>query len=229
MLNGLSIRERALALIEIAHPDDRPDLFDQARQKKILYPDQIFLKKSARLYPHDIHDQQTFKNNVIVRFRPIKPSDEEQMRRLFYRFSDEAIYHRYFHSIATMPHSKMQTYVNIDWSSAMSIVGLVGEPGQGVLIAEARYLQEDAGKRAEIAIIVDETYNSLGIATHMVNLLKRLGSDRNIDVFTAEVLFSNRKIMKVFKKAFPHLKSVLEEGVYSVVMPIEPMDDPNHT
>ncbi|WP_300456600.1 GNAT family N-acetyltransferase [Desulfobacula sp.] len=229
MLNGLSIRERALALIEIAHPDDRPDLFDQARQKKILYPDQIFLKKSARLYPHDVHDQQTFKTGVIVRFRPIKPSDEEQMRQLFYRFSDEAIYHRYFHSIITMPHSKMQAYVNIDWANAMSMVGLVGEPGQGILIAEARYLRENSGNRAEIAIIVDEAYNSLGIATHMVTLLKRLGRDRGITVFTAEVLFSNRKIMKVFKKVFPHLKSVLAEGVYSVVMPIAPDDHPNPT
>lgn len=229
MLNGLSIRERALALIEIAHPDDRPDLFHQAKQKNILYPDQIFLKKSSRLYPHEIDDEQTFKHNVRVRFRAIKPSDEEQMRRLFYRFSDESIYYRYFHSVATMPHAKMQEYVNIDWENNMSIVGLVGEPGHGVLIAEARYLRNNSGKTAEIAIIVDEHYNSLGIATHMVNLLKRIGKDRGMEAFTAEVLFSNRKIMKVFKKAFPHLTSVLEEGVYSVVMPFDPVGEQVHT
>ncbi|CCK78921.1 GNAT family N-acetyltransferase [Desulfobacula toluolica] len=222
MLNGLSIRERALALIEIAHPDDRPDLFLQAKQKKILYPDQIFSKDSSRLYPHEISDQQTFKHDVTIRFRPIKPSDEEQMRRLFYRFSDESIYYRYFHSIATMPHAKMQEYVNIDWKNNMSIVGLAGEIGHGILIAEARYLKEGHSKTAEVAIIVDEHYNSLGIATHMVNLLKKIGQERGIEAFTAEVLFSNRKIMKVFKKAFPHLKSILEEGVYRVVMPFNP-------
>ncbi|SDU09298.1 GNAT family N-acetyltransferase [Desulfobacula phenolica] len=222
MLNGLSIRERALALIEIAHPDDRPDLFFQAKQKNFLYPDQIFSKDSSRLYPHEISDQQTFKHDVTVRFRPIKPSDEEQMRRLFYRFSDESIYYRYFHSIATMPHAKMQEYVNIDWKNNMSIVGLAGEVGHGILIAEARYLKEEPGKTAEVAIIVDEHYNSLGIATHMVNLLKKIGQERGIEAFTAEVLFSNRKIMKVFKKAFPHLKSILEEGVYRVFMPFDP-------
>lgn len=226
MLNGLSIRERALAMIEIAHPDDRSNLFHQARQKNILYPDQIFSKESYRLYPHEIHEQKTFKNGVLVRFRPIKPSDEELMRKLFYRFSDESIYYRYFHSITTMPHSKMQEYVNIDWENTLSIVGLLGEPGQGIIISEARYLREPSGRQAEIAIIVDENYNNLGIATHMVNLLIKLGKERSIEAFTAEVLFSNYKIMKVFKKTFPHLMSNLENGVYSVVMPLDPCLQP---
>jgi len=221
MMNGLSIRERAQAMIEIAHPEDRSGLFHQARQKKFLYPDQIFLTESPRLYPREIDDQQTFKNNILVRFRPIKPSDEEQMRKLFYRFSDEAIYNRYFYCVTTMPHSKMQEYVNINWENALSIVGLVGEPGQGVLIAEARYLRDVSGQNAEVAIIVDETYNSIGIATHMVNLLVKLGKERNIKAFTAEVLFSNRAIMRVFKKAVPNLKTTFAEGVYSVIMPLD--------
>lgn len=219
MMSGLSLRERALAMIEIAHPDDRSDLFHQAVQKHLLYPDQIFLTESSRLYPREINDHQTFKHGITVRFRPIKPSDEEQMRKLFYRFSDAAIYNRYFHCVATMPHSKMQEYVNINWENAFSLVGLVGEPGQGKLIAEARYLREPSGKNAEVAIVVDETYNSLGIATHMVNLLLKFGKKRGVNAFTAEVLFSNRAIMKVFKKAVPNLTTTLTDGVYSVVMP----------
>ena len=40
-LSGRTVRERAQALIEIAHPDDRADLVHQAKEEKILYPDQI--------------------------------------------------------------------------------------------------------------------------------------------------------------------------------------------
>ncbi len=220
MLNGLSIRERALALIEIAHPDDRMSLFDKAKKNNMLYADQIFLRESNRLYPGDIHEQQSFKNGVKVRFRPVKPSDEDQMRRLFYRFSDEAIYCRYFHAVTTMPHSKMQEYVNVEWNHTMSIVGLVGEPGEGTIISEARYLGDKSSPSAEIALIVDEEYNNLGIATHMVNLLIKLGKERGIETLTAEILSSNRKMMKVFKKACPNLESDFEQGVYSIIMPI---------
>jgi acyl-CoA hydrolase/RimJ/RimL family protein N-acetyltransferase len=225
MLNGLSIRERAMALIEIAHPDDRQKLFDQASEKNIFYPDQIFSLESSRLYPLEIYEQRAFKNAVNVRFRPIKSSDEDQMRRLFYRFSDESIYYRYFHSVSIMPHSKMQEYVNVNWKNTMSIVGLVGEPGQGIILAEARYLVDASKKAAEIAIIVDEKYNRLGIASYMIKFLTQIGKKRGLKVFVADILSSNHTIMKVFKKIFPNLESDLEEGVYTVTLPLFKEDE----
>ena len=85
-LKWRTIRERAQALIDIAHPDDRQNLVEQAKQKKILFEDQIFLADSAHLYPMEVATVHTFKNNTKVWFRAIKPSDEEAMRRLFYRF-----------------------------------------------------------------------------------------------------------------------------------------------
>ncbi len=219
-LNGLSVRERAQALIEIAHPDDRKGLVEQAKTKRILYPDQIFLSESPHLYPDEIQEEATLKNNLRVRFRGIRPSDEEQMRRLFYRFSDDAIYYRYFASIKTMPHAKMQEYVNIDWNHTMSIVGLIGEPGQGQIIAEGRYLMETFGPRAETAFVVDEGFNNKGIATYLLKLLMKLGKTRGVEFFTADVLFSNIGMMKVFKKMAPKVEAVLQEGAYNISFPI---------
>ena len=140
-LRGRTLRERAMALIDVAHPDDRAALVEQAKAENIIYQDQIFLAECARLYPSDIAATETFKGGVEVRFRAMKPSDEEEMRRLFYRFSDEAVYYRYFSPIKTMPHTKMQEYVNVDCNRALSIVGLVGEPAQERIVAEARYVK----------------------------------------------------------------------------------------
>ncbi len=42
-LKGRTVRERAQALIDIAHPDDRPGLVEQAKEQRILYQDQIYL------------------------------------------------------------------------------------------------------------------------------------------------------------------------------------------
>ncbi len=63
-LEGRTVRERAQALIEVAHPDDRAMLIDEAKKRKVVYPDQIFLAESARLYPMEISATQTFKGDA---------------------------------------------------------------------------------------------------------------------------------------------------------------------
>jgi RimJ/RimL family protein N-acetyltransferase len=220
-LSGRTVRERAQALIDIAHPDDRENLVVQAKKEKILYKDQIFLKESAHLYPAEIASQHTFKGDVIVRFRAIKPSDEEEMRRLFYRFSDESVYYRYFSPIKTMPHAKMQAYVNVDFSQTLSIVGLVGEPGQGHIIAEARFQKHPQRPYADVAFVVDEAYQGIGIATYLYRMLTRLAKDRGILGLTADVLASNKGMMKVFEKGQATVHAKLESGAYHLEIPFE--------
>jgi acyl-CoA hydrolase/GNAT superfamily N-acetyltransferase len=220
-LKGRTLRERAQALIEIAHPDDRPDLVEQAKQRKLLYSDQIFLADSARLYPAHIATKASFKGGLEVRFRAIKPSDEEGMRRLFYRFSDEAVYYRYFHTLRAMPHAKMQQYVNVDWSREMSIVGLVGDAEEERIIAEARYIRHEKRSTAEVVFVVDEPYQGCGIATYLYKMLIRLAKTQGIEAFSAEVLFSNTGAMKVFRKANLPIQAKLEEGIYSLTIPFE--------
>jgi acyl-CoA hydrolase len=221
-LKGRTIRERAQALIDIAHPDDRANLVQKAKKNKILYHDQIFLADSARLYPADIAETYTAGDDLRVRFRPIRPSDEEGMRHLFYRFSEETVYYRYFQTISSMPHAKMQEYVNVDWNQVMSIVGLVGEEGKGRIIAESRYIKIPGSPFAEVVFVVDEDYQRYGIATFMYRLLIRLAKERGVRGFVAEVLYSNiGGIMKVFKKGNLPVKAHLEGGIYHLEIPFD--------
>lgn len=216
-LKGRTIRERAQALIEIAHPDDRAQLIDKAKELKILYQDQIFIKESAHLYP-EIDTKDIFKNNTAIKFRAIKPSDEEGMRRLFYRFSDTEVYYRYFTPVTAMPHAKMQEYVNIDYSTTTSIVGYVDIHGQERIIAEARFVMNDEKTFADIAFIVDAQYQGLGIATYMYKRLTELARQAGLKGFTADVLSSNKEMMHVFSKGDIEVKTTIEDGIFSLSM-----------
>ncbi|GBC59591.1 GCN5 family acetyltransferase [Desulfonema ishimotonii] len=220
-LEGRTVRERAQALIDIAHPGDREALVRQAKAQNIIYPDQIWLAESAHLYPAEISTRHTFKNNTEIQFRAIRPSDEEEMRHLFYRFSDESVYYRYFAPIQIMPHAKMQSYVNIDYCQSLSVVGLADDPDPGRIIAEGRYVREPRRPYAEVAFVVDETYQGLGIATYLYQMLIRLARERGLKGFTASVLPSNRKMLKVFEKGGPPVKASLSEGVYELTIPFD--------
>ena len=216
-LRGRTVRERAQAMIEIAHPEDRPALVEQAKAKNLIYRDQIFLAGSVHIYPDQAAFSTTLKDGTNLRVRAIKPSDEEQMRRLFYRFSDESVYYRFFSPVRTMPHPKMQEYVCVDYGSSMSLVGMVGEIGQGRLIAEARYVKHRDRPMADVAFIVDEEYQGRGIATILLKQLVSLARKDGLKGFTADVLSTNKPMLKVFEKSLP-MTARLEDGAYSLTM-----------
>jgi len=218
-LRGLTLRERAQALIDIAHPKDRPALVEGAKAADILYSDQLFLAECALDHPSAIGAEATFKGGLRVRFRPIRPSDEEGMRRLFYRFSKEAVYYRYFAPVTTMPHEKMQAYVNADCADTVSIVGLAAEGAGERLIAEARYVAEPGRPWAEVAFVVDEALQGKGIATFIFRMLVEAARQRGIKGFTAQVLATNKAMLSVFEKGGLALEARLNHGVYDIRIP----------
>jgi acyl-CoA hydrolase/GNAT superfamily N-acetyltransferase len=219
-LTGKTIRERALALIDIAHPDDREELVAVAKKNHLLFPDQAYLPESGHFYPEELIFAQTFKDRLTVRFRPIRPSDVDEMRNLFYRFSDEAVYYRYFSPIKTMPHARMQEYVNVDYRNAMSMVGLVGGPGEGRIIAEARYVRTPGTPFADLAFVVDEAYQGKGIATFLFMTLIKIAKERGVEGLKADVLATNKSMLKVLEKAPYPVQAVLDSGVYELKIPL---------
>jgi len=222
-LKGRTIRERAQAIIEVAHPDDRERLVEEAKEANILFKDQIFLSDSTAFYPSALCCPNLSRGDLDVRFRAIKPSDEEQMRRLFYRFSSESVYYRYFTHVRAMPHSKMQKYVNVDYRNTMALVGLLGDVGQGRIIAEARYVKLENSPLADVAFIVDEDYQGKGIASYLYRQLIRLAKERGIQGFTADVLTSNTSMMKVFER-YGSVDAKLEPGSYHLTISFDKLD-----
>lgn len=215
-VKGKTVRERAQRLIDIAHPDDRQQLIEEARKKRIIYPDQIYIEESAYLYPSEIKTHHIFKNDLEVCFRAIKPSDEENMRRLFYRFSDASVYYRYFSCIRSMPHVKMQEYVNIDYQKCLSIVA---EIKNEKLIAEARFVSLELHETyPEIAIVVDENYQNLGIATYLLTILMQQAKKRELKGFKGYILPNNKKILNVLEKINWKINVQFQEGVYTLTI-----------
>ncbi len=212
-LFGKSIRERVLTMIDIAHPDHRERLLQEAKDLGYIYPDQIYVSSNARNYPFELETMKTFKNDLNIKIRPIKPSDEDMMRRLFYKFSDESRYFRYFYRVSIMPHKEMQKYVNVDYENILSIVAVVEKDRTERIIAEARYAYYKLEDSYEMAFISDEEYQGRGIATFMMNYLMAIAKKRGIRELMANVLPENEKMLKVFKKSSIEAKTSVEDGV----------------
>ena len=102
---GKSVRERALALIEIAHPDFREELISQAKHRKYVFVDQ---RVPRAIYPWKEERTERLLGGSTVVVRPVRMSDEEGLQDLFYQLSNESVYHRFMAHKASYPHAEMQ-------------------------------------------------------------------------------------------------------------------------
>ncbi|MGB6068104.1 MAG: GNAT family N-acetyltransferase [Desulfomonilaceae bacterium] len=215
-LGGKSIRERAMALIEIAHPDHREDLMRQARELGYVYPNQVYYRMFSPEFRRRIRTDRVFKGGIRAHIRLVKPSDESMMRDLFYNLSEGSVYFRYFSPRKSMPHENLQKYVNLREEDGCSLVVTIGPRENRRIIAEARYMVEPGSEYPDVAFMVDEDFQRRGIASSLLRYLIEIAQERGIKGFRADVLFSNKPMLKTFDKLPYVLHKSVTDGVVTV-------------
>jgi acyl-CoA hydrolase/GNAT superfamily N-acetyltransferase len=213
-LHGKSIKERALALLSIAHPKFRPQLLREAIDSKFLPAD--LLDKETKLVAgsRDLHTTMLLKDGTQLYYRPIHPTDEPRMRQLFYNLSQETIYYRFMQHMTTIPRKQILDMTYVDPRTEVAIVATVPEAYGEDIVAVGRYYLDPKTNRAEVAFVVADKWQRKGIGTYMLNHLVKIARRSGISGFTAEVLRTNRPMQAVFNRANCKMKSQLLADVY---------------
>jgi acyl-CoA hydrolase/RimJ/RimL family protein N-acetyltransferase len=199
-LHGLNVRERAMALISIAHPKFRPWLLAEAKQHKMIYSDQLEPPVYTPIYPKQLETRAQGKDGTPVLIRPIKPTDESLLHDLFYRLSQETIYLRFFSTKKYMPHKNLQRFCTIDYDHDMTLVASLTEGEVEMVVGWATYFFDPQTGFAEASFVVDDAYQGRGLGTALMRRLTEIAEARNIRGFVGEVLTRNTPMMRVFEK-----------------------------
>ncbi|MBI5250714.1 MAG: GNAT family N-acetyltransferase [Desulfomonile tiedjei] len=215
-LGGKSIRERAMALVEIAHPDHREGLMKDAREMGYVYPDQFYYMTASPNLRQRVRTDRVFKGDLKAHIRVIKPTDESMIRDLFYTLSQSSVYFRYFSPRRSMPHANVQQYVSLTEEQGLSLVVTIGPRENRQIVAESRYVFEPHSECPDVAFMVDENYQGRGIASFLLNYMIEIAKERAVKGFSADVLFSNRPMLKVFERLPYVLHKTVSEGIVNI-------------
>lgn len=214
-LHGRTIRERALSLIEIAHPKFRAHLLEQAKEMNLIFLDQGLPSLTDHIYPEHWETTITLSTEEKLFLRPVRASDERRLQELFYSLPDKDVYMRFVGNNPNFPHRRVQPMTIVDYEDRMAIVAAVGPVGNRKIIGVARYDRHKGSDVAEVAFTVRNDYRRMGIGTQMLQHLTRIAITKGIRGFHAEILSENKAMMRLFQTSGCKTNSSCEDRMYS--------------
>ncbi len=215
-LHGKNIRERAMALIAIAHPKFRPWLIEEAKKRGLIFKDQAFIPGKKGEYPEDLETYITTKTGLQIFIRPVKISDEGLLKDFFYSLSDKSIERRFLSSRKDMPHEILQNFVIIDYTKEVLLVVIRGDRDNPMIVGVGQYGIDESSHTAEVAFAVRDDQQNSGIGFELLKYLTYLAKRQGLLGFTADVLVENKPMLHVFEKGGFDIKRKIDSGVYEL-------------
>jgi len=151
-------------------------------------------------YPKKYETVWKMRDGRSVLLRPIKPEDEPLWEEMFQSFSEESIRYRFFQIIKDTPHETRIRYTNIDYDREIAIVPELTEDGKRKILGVVRVGIEPDGKAGEIAFIVADPWQRLGVGTKMVDYAIEIAKDMKIETLYAIMLPDNFRAISLMKK-----------------------------
>ncbi len=211
-LFGKSLQERAIAMISLAHPDFRDELFDNAKQLGLLSAQRSSYRLTKGVYPVELEENITI-DDTQVTIRPSKPVDERRIQEHFYNLDIEDVVARFFHKKTKFIKDEIKDISQIDYKNELSIIAVVGEFGFGRVVGIGEYFFEPKANMAEIAFSVSREFQGKGLGTILIKKLAQEAKKNNIGGLFAYTSPDNKAMICLFNKLSSNSKESFDKGI----------------
>ena len=146
---------------------------------------------------------------------------------MFSRVSPETIHRRFHVPYPDVPERTLALMLDAeDHHDKESLVAVAQEEEE--VVGHAMYARLRDGGEAEMAIIVEDGWQSKGVGKLLLCELAQRAKLRGIETFTAEVLGENRRMLGL-AAMFAGTDYAIRDGVYHVRMPLGKPDSATYT
>ncbi len=221
-LFGKSIREKALALIEVAHPSFRPWLLKEAKRLKYLGQDQDLKCKSDGTiechYPHKEDRKIELKDRTQIVIRPSKASDVNGLQDLFYKLPPGDVFTRFFRHVKRLSVSEAEHYCNVDYKNEMAFVVTTGDREREKIIGSSFYVLDPSTNLAEVAYMILHEWQGMGLGSALQQRMAEYAKSKGIKGFKADILSENTAMVKLAHKCSAKINSTQDRSEYHIEM-----------
>ncbi len=176
-------------------------------------------------YPEELTTDFEVRTGARLRLRAIRGDDDAKLISFHSKLSFDSIYRRYFSVHPELTHDEVTHLTEVDYVDRLALVIEDGDE----LVAVGRYERYPLTSTAEVAFVVRDDYQHLGLGHRLLDALADAAVARNITTFTAETLFENHDMMSVFLHSKFPVTTSFSGGQFSVLLALGPYDDTQST
>ena len=153
-----------------------------------------------------------------VRLRPIRPDDAPRLAELYDRLSRQTIYQRFFTVMRRLPPDWAHFLANVDYQRRFALVAEDAAAPTPTLIGVARYEPLPGEDAAELAFVVQDTWQGKGLGATLVRELLRAAELNGIHRFRAYVLGDNRRMLRLLARHTSVQERRIDQGVVELTL-----------
>jgi RimJ/RimL family protein N-acetyltransferase len=160
----------------------------------------MFVVTPPAEYPRELVQDVKLKDGSYVHLRPIRPEDAPRLQELYDRLSRDTAYHRFFTVMKRLPPDWAQVLATVDYRRRLALV-VEPDDAHGVeIIAVGRYEPTDEPDTVEVAFVVQDRWQGLGLGTTLVREVLDAAAARGLRRFRAYVLADNRRMLDLIMR-----------------------------
>lgn len=153
------------------------------------------------------------RRNNDASVRPLVPGDRAALRGMLGRLSRESIHRRFHMPLPSVPESMLDHIMGQREGDAL--VAVV----QDRIVGHAMYAGGRPGV-AEMAIVVEDAWQSRGIGKALLSGLARSARERGVHTLTGLALGENRRVLSLVEAVFDGTEYAVRDGMYEIRMPL---------
>ncbi len=174
--------------------------------------------ENPELNPRAYAADEVLRDGSAIHIRALAPSDKDLLFEHFSGLSQESRYTRFFGAKRTLNREELARFTELDFDNQVGLTAAINENGRERFIGIGRYFRSPDSTHAEVAFAVLDAYQGRGIATLLLEHLRRIAHQAGIEEFIADVMVSNHHMLDVFRDSGFQRKSSSEGGIVHVCL-----------
>jgi GNAT superfamily N-acetyltransferase len=149
--------------------------------------------------PHEYVATEALRNGLCVTIRAMRPTDRDRVATAVRNLDRDSIYLRLFSYRDELTPQALERIMRFDDEHEVVLLATIGAGDAESVVGSARYVVIEPGV-AEVAFMVEEDYQGLGIGSRLLRHLATVARQQGIETFEADVLAANKSMQAVFAR-----------------------------